>query len=503
MMSFAMPRHLWSVVTLLMVGLMLPGPYPPAEASQDAAVAASPVPSPLRWEPCAEFPDTECAGLEVPVDPARPDGPQLTLRLARQLALDPAQRKGSLLFIPGGPGVGFDTLFGGDYPARYHLADWRQSYDVVSFDPRGVGQSNPIRCDPDLVPPAITSFDRPPSATEFEAIGQANAAFMQSCLEASGELVDHLSSRHTAADIERIRQAIGQEDGLFAYASSYGTLFSQMYLERYGAHVKALVLDGITPHSIDLATDAGRGVMAVQEAFARFGQWCEEDPTCALHGQDLGRAFDDAIAIRPVVRTLVPQLLVTGRDPQLGWPALATMLAQVSRGDTTELDQLLATASMASGAADPWLRAGKEGLIRGVLCADFGPLGDHAALTAAGEAIVQEVPRFAWKFWDATPTEHRAVGVGVCVGWPTVEMNPPRDLQVSAHPNVMVANSAYDTTTPLANALNVWLQIPEARLLLTDVDGHQSMLWSQCAFETMFRFLEDPSSVPTTTLCPG
>jgi pimeloyl-ACP methyl ester carboxylesterase len=263
------------------------------------------------------------------------------------------QRKGTLLFIPGGPGVGIDTLFGGDYPARYHLADWRRTYDVVSFDPRGVGQSNPIRCDPDLVPPIITSFDRPPSAAEFEAIGRANAAFMQSCVDATGELVAHVSSRDTAADIERIRQALGQEDGLVAYASSYGTLYSQMYLERYGAHVKALVLDGITAHSIDLATDAGRGVVAVQEAFARFGQWCEEDPTCALHGQDLGGAFDDAIAIRPVVRTLVPQLLVTGRDPQLGWPALATMLAQVSQGDTTELDQLLATASMASGAADP------------------------------------------------------------------------------------------------------------------------------------------------------
>jgi len=80
--------------------------------------------------------------------------------------------------------------------------------------------------------------------------------------------------------------------------------------------------------------------------------------------------------------------------------------------------------------------------------------------------------------------------------------NPPHRLRVGLHPNVMVANDAYDPPTPLINALSVWLQIPDARLLIADVDGHQSLVWSRCAFETQLRFLLDPASVQPVTLCP-
>jgi len=138
-----------------------------------------------------------------------------------------------------------------------------------------------------------------------------------------------------------------------------------------------------------------------------------------------------------------------------------------------------------------------------VLCADFGPQRDYAAFTAAAEAIARQAPRFAWRFWDATSTEHSTAGVGDCVGWPYEVRNPPHRLQVGSHPNVLVATSAYDSQTPLINALAVWLQIPEARLLIADADGHQSLIFSRCAFETMARFLADPTSVPTTTLCPN
>src|SRR5262249_60184750 len=91
---------------------------------------------------------------------------------------------------------------------------------------------------------------------------------------------------------------------------------------------------------------------------------------------------------------------------------------------------------------------------------------------------------------------------GVCIGGHDEARTPPHSLQVGSHANVMVATSAYDSQTPLINALAVWLQIPDARLLIADVDGHQSLVWSRCAFEAMARFLADPTSVPSTTLCP-
>ncbi|HLH21274.1 MAG TPA: alpha/beta hydrolase [Chloroflexota bacterium] len=71
-----------------------------------------------------------------------------------------------------------------------------------------------------------------------------------------------------------------------------------------------------------------------------------------------------------------------------------------------------------------------------------------------------------------------------------------------SHPNVIVANATHDPPTPLISALSVWLQIPDARLLIADVDGHQSLTQSRCAYEAIAHFLHDPTSVSTTTICP-
>jgi pimeloyl-ACP methyl ester carboxylesterase len=455
----------------------------------------------LHWSGCRDVPDTECAGLEVPVDPARPDGAQFTLRLGRVAATDPARKKGVLLFIPGGPGVGISGVFG-QLRGLQHIDDFSRQYDVVSFDPRGIGQSSPLRCDPDAVPPASEPIYHAPTPIEFEALASANAAFFQSCFTATGELMAHLSAIDTAADIERIRQALNPNDGLVAYAGSYGTVYGAAYLERYGDHIKALVFDAVVDHSIDLATMVARNILSVTDAFDRFAQWCGRDRACALHGQNLGNVFDAVAVTVPITRTLVPQLLSAGSDLQFGWPALAQMLAEASRGDTSMLDKLTGAASLDSGAGDPWVAAGVTGLPAGVQCSDFGPQRDHADLLAAGAAVARRAPRFAWRFWDAAPVAHGATGVGDCVGWPVEATNPPHRLQVGSHPNVMVASPTHDPATPLINALSLWLQIPDARLLIADVDGHQSLAWSRCAFEAQLRFLLDPTSVSATTLCP-
>ena len=169
------------------------------------------------------------------------------------------------------------------------------------------------------------------------------------------------------------------------------------------------------------------------------------------------------------------------------------------------MDELAGTSAafMTMASDDPWLRAGKNALIPGVLCADWGPQRDYAAFTAAAEAVTRQAPRFAWRVWDATPVAHGTAGVGDCVGWPFAARNPPHRLNIGSHANVMVANSTHDSQTPLVNALSVWLQIPDARLLIADVDGHQSLIHSRCAFEAVARFLDDPKSAATTTLCPN
>ena len=121
----------------------------------------------LTWAPCGDVPDTECAGLLVPIDYAKPDGAKITLRIARAPALDAAKRKGVLLLLPGGPGVGIMEIMAGELRAIQHVSEFQRQYDVVTFDPRGIGKSSPIRCDPAKVPAAEMPMDHKPTQAEF------------------------------------------------------------------------------------------------------------------------------------------------------------------------------------------------------------------------------------------------------------------------------------------------------------------------------------------------
>jgi pimeloyl-ACP methyl ester carboxylesterase len=477
---------------LLLLGVSGLLPLHLRAAAQEVATPSA-APGELHWEPCDDVPDAECAWLAVPMDPAQPDGSQLNLRLGRLPALDSSHSLGSLLIIPGGPGVGI-TAAGGQFGILrpiFHLDELRETYDVVTYDPRGIGQSSPVRCAPMSLPDASNAaLNGVMSAAEFEELAGTNATFAEGCFTETGELMNHLSAKDAAADIEQIRRALGQDDGLVAYAGSYGTLYATAYLEQYGDHVKALVIDGVVDHSLDLAPYGVRWVQSTEDAFFRFEQWCAEDPSCALHGQDVAAVFDTVAATHPEVRPMVRARLSAGRTPDLGWPVIAEMLDALARGESPN-------AALAPAASpvppDPALQSGELGLFRGILCADYGPQNDNAALAADNAVLADQAPHFAWLYSLELP--------GSCAGWPRAATNPPHRLQVGPHPNVLVANPTHDPATPLVAAVAVWLQIPQSRLLIADVDGHQSLPFSRCAFEAQVRFLSDPSSLPSTTFC--
>ncbi len=494
-----MTRRLF-VLTALFIALLFSFTH-----ATPVAVAQSSNP-PLQWTSCDDIPGVECATIDVPVDHARPDGPQFALRLGRLPNTDPAHKRGTLLIIPGGPGPGIQIMLVDNGPAQ-HLDEVRRYYDVVSFDPRGIGQSNPVRCAPELFPPVTLPSAAPPTPAEVEASARANAAFFQSCFDMTGELMAHLTPKDTAADIERIRLALGETDGLVAYGGSFGSAYGAAYLEDYGENVKAMVLDGIVDHTVDMPTFITRNILSVADAFDRFTRWCASETSCALHGQDVGAAFDAAMTREPLVRQLVPQFLAAGNDPDFGWALIARMLAEVSTGDTTTLDALTRVAAGANTVVgtdeDPAITAGKTAVFLGVLCGSWGPQDDYNALQEASTTVTRVAPRFAWKYWDPTPQAHATASVAGCAGWSLPAGDPPHRLQVGLHPNVMVANPTYDPATPLSNAASVWLQIPEARLLVAEADGHQSWLVSECAFEAQLQFLFDPSSAPRITTCPA
>jgi pimeloyl-ACP methyl ester carboxylesterase len=483
---------LLAFVPLFLALLLVFGYRPPAVVAQSS-------PQPLQWAPCPDIPgDMQCAFIQVPVDYANPDGPTFNLRIGRLPSTDPAHKRGSVIHIPGGPSPGIQGTIADSVPD----SQLRQYFDVVSFDPRGIEQSNALGCDPALVPPIFPAGDRPPTRDEFDAITKANRAFFQSCIRLTGDLFTHLSVDQTASDIERIRIAIGQTDGLVAYGGSLGSLYGTAYLERYGDHVKTLVIDGVVDQSVGWAKFIARNDISVQESFDRFVRWCGREVSCVLHGRDVYAAYDAAVAAQPRARTPVQQFLAAGSDPDFGWPAIARLLADTSAGDTRTLDKLAAGYSLASTSEDPQVQAGRKGLIQAVYCGTFGPLNDYDALMNVYADVVRQTPRFAWKFWVANPVEFVSGGTAMCAGWPNAAAVPAHELQITPHPNVLVATATYDPPTPLVNAMSVWLRIPEAKLLVADGDGHQSFLVSTCAYEHIRDFFIDPTSAQPQDLCP-
>lgn len=474
-----------------------------AACSNRAQNSPAQSPLPLHWGPCVDVPNTQCARLRLPIDPSKPDGAAFTLRIARVPAIDQKRKKGVLVFLPGGPGAGIAQTVGGDNRKSQHVDDLRRDYDVVTFDPRGIGESNPVRCSPQAQPSPQPPSGQAMTSEEFNKTAEANATFFRSCYSLTGELYRHLSAMDTAADVEQIRLAVAPDQGLIAYGGSYGSLYGQAYLERYPEHVKAMAIDAVIDHSVDLPTLAARNVASVNDSFDRLIEWCRNNASCALHGQDVGAVYQSVTRKKPETRILISQFLSAGQDPDFGWPMIAKMIAEVNRGDTSTLAALTGTgaAATASTSEDANVRAGKSGLFPGVFCADYGPENDYGALRPSADALASEAPRFVWKFWDASPIAHASLGVPDCAGWPWPASNPPHPLAVGSHANVMVMSPAYDPATPLVNALAVWLQIPQARLLVADVDGHQSWILSRCAFDAARRFLEDPKTTQRTTIC--
>src|SRR5215207_2417061 len=251
----------------------------------------------LLWSPCSapfatsatppadptDFPPgLECATLSVPLDYSQPEGEQITIGLNRLPALDREQRIGSLVFNPGGPGGAATEIIALEaMGAPLFTPAVRAHFDVVGMDPRGVGASTPVRCDPDIWNQVVSWFPRDDAS--FTQLREHYRAFGGSCLRLTGPLLGHLDTTNVARDLESVRAALG-EGKLNFLGLSYGSQLGAAYAELYPDNIRVMALDGALDHaqqaSSMLADEAG----AYEDAFGRFARWCLEEPDCALSG---------------------------------------------------------------------------------------------------------------------------------------------------------------------------------------------------------------------------
>lgn len=439
---------------------------------RDPATAGGPVDGPagftpeaVDWRACDS--GRLCGTLEVPLDYADPTGPTLTLALMMAPAGDPDQRLGALLVNPGGPGgSGIEFVQSGlDYAPEV-----RARFDVVGFDPRGVGQSNEVPCGEETVPPFREVDSDPDSPEEQAELDAAARAVAEDCARAAGDLLPHIGTDDVVRDIDSIRAALGEEKLNFA-GYSYGTLLGLRYAELFGANARAIVLDGVVDPTQDLVTFLrGQTVgfeAALSQLFARCppgGAGCPDggaeaayDAVAARVEEDPLPAGDDAtlgpgeLPVAAIYSTYVPSLA----------PSFFQALAWAQDGDGSLLKSM----------ARAYQEIAHFTSYAGVECID----SPHPVGAEAYAAFADELDAVSPRFGASVANE-----LLPCAFWPAEVRSVIGPVVAPAAPPVLVIGTTGDAATPFVQAERVAATLEEATLLTYDAAGHTSYGSSSC-----------------------
>jgi pimeloyl-ACP methyl ester carboxylesterase len=403
----------------------------------------------LSWGSCAPFADSsddkefysraldaECAVLTVPLDYAHPGGADAELAVARVKASVAGQRIGSLVVNPGGPGEsGVEQILEwGTTPAARQVG---QRFDLVGFDPRGVGGSRPVaQClsahetDLERADPAGGFNSAPDVGQDTSPAGVARTEqlareFAQRCLQRSGrDLLANIGTRDTAKDLDILRAVLGDEK-LTYLGYSYGTRLGYTYAEQFPARVRAMVLDGaIDPNQslIDWYVAQAEGY---QKAFNVFAADCATQPQCPLGAHPTTATF--TTLVRPLLTKPLPLpdgRALTYRDAikatisamygPRNWPGLVLGLQQLRAGDG---QRLMHVADYSAGRQSDGSYDSSSPVYDAVLCTDDDPVTDPARLREINQRFRRLAPfeddgrgpnpaRYACAFWPVPPTSH-------------------------------------------------------------------------------------------------
>ena len=424
-------------------------------AGAGLTATASATSPPLHWADCkpegkddpAVVAGSQCATLQLPVDWRNPGGPTFGLALARRKASEPSERVGVLVFGPGGPGdSGVDRIKTG---INRFSTDLQDRFDIVSFDPRGVARSNPVKCSADLLNKQPSPIIR--SAAEFTATINYNRQLATDCREHTGPLYDHIDTWQTVRDVDAVRRALGESTISF-HGSSYGTLLGAQYAETYPHRVRAMVLESVIDHSSAPTRDfLDEQASAGQDSFDEFVKWCDATTSCALHGTDIHARWADLLATSPDPFTLSYSVFRALYEPK--WAALAELLkAGVTPPKPTQ-----------TGAYP-----------LAVFCQDWNlPVRDYREYAANLQRLARNNQDLRYP--------GQLMAVSICLGSPPAN-NPQHQLKVRGLKTpVLLANAIHDPATGYSFAQSVERQLGRSGVLLTYQGwGHGSYTKSPC-----------------------
>ncbi|CAM5512013.1 alpha/beta hydrolase [Streptomyces purpurascens] len=438
----------------------------------------------IDWKPCPDHATAECGTLRLPVDRARPGGETFDLAVARRKATDPDRRVGVLLVNPGGPG---------DSGVNYTLtraeaqlsAELRSRFDIVGFDPRGVGGSRPVMCSKKLLDAQPSVYPR--DQEEFERLAAYNRELREDCRRHTGPVFDHADTLSVVHDMEALRKALGERRINF-FGHSYGTLIGEQYAELYGDRIRAMSLTANVDHSITGTREfLVSSATSAEDSWHQFVKWCDRARSCALHGRDVPAVWDELLkrADRGEIRdpeqpgrTLGANEITQRAFRMFYGPDWAEAATYVARLDAQRPELRPAAAGPETGQP---LEAAP---FPAVFCQDwrFRPR-DHREFARLTAAERQAAPHMR-----GSPRVH--AGLAGCVGWPERVNNPQHRLRITEAPKLLMMHSRHDPANPLSWAAEVRRQTRGTAVLLTyEGAGHRVYDRSDCTRDAMDGYL--------------
>lgn len=453
-----------------------------------------------RWSSCGG--DFECTRIEVPLDYDDPAGTSIELALVRLPAKDASRRIGSLLVNPGGPGGS-----GQDYARAARTTftqDVREVYDIVGFDPRGVGESTPVEClDHGALDAFIAADGSPDDATEVAQLVAVSKAFAQGCAAKSGALLAHVGTPDAARDMDVIRAVVGDSQ-MHYFGASYGTFLGATYADLFPTKVGRMVLDGAVDPALD-PVELSRGQLGGFDAelTAFLGDClghsdCPVGPTVAAGRRQVAALLDrvDAQALptgtsRDLTQALAMLGIVYPLYDTRGWPLLRVGLDRALAGDGSVLLQL--SDAYTDRGSDGRYSSNQNEVNYAVNCLDRPDHSTVADITADSRSFAAESPIFGpYLAWSDLP----------CTMWPVASGTVPGPLQAAGAAPILVVGTTRDPATPYAWSKALADQLDSGRLLTFDGDGHTAYTrGSSCIDSAVDAYLVDGTLPKVGSVC--
>ncbi|MFE9775168.1 alpha/beta hydrolase [Streptomyces sp. NPDC005931] len=465
----------------------------------------------VTWSACegTDMPkDLQCGKITVPLDYAHPGKGTLELALARYRASGDA--RGSVVLNFGGPG-GSGVM--GLASSGKDFMDLTDGYDVVSFDPRGVGRSAPVSCGAEAASRALEATDGEDMSDPQQTLGQLREVAAE-CAEHSGPVLAHIGTVNVAHDMDVMRQVLGDRK-LNYLGFSYGTRLGAVYAARFPEKVGRLVLDGVDTLTEPLAEQGLAAARGQQQALGNFLTWCTHDIACPF-GQDPRDARDQVVdLVRSLDENPVPSdfgFEFTGQDlaGALGqglysrelWPSLQRALAQLLEdGDTRGVE------AFATGGVNlpVWRTAGgaRVGADDGLVDEEEVPLDNlPAALMAvncaddpdrpAAAQVTRDLDRLRTAYEQASPVfgRYRLAQVLMCHGRPKGTEYIREQVKDVDTPKMLLVGTRGDPATPYRWTVETAERLGSSAVVLDNRgEGHTGYSSSKCVHRKVDDFL--------------